>query len=320
MTLLGHDDAWREWRAAIAGGRLHHAWLLAGRRGLGKASFALAAASELVAEPGVQSIPAQSHPDIIVLHPLPDGEAEDAKRAEGKPFKSKRSISVDQVRAMQRRLTTRPTLGNRRAVIFDAADDLERGAFNALLKSLEEPPGGTYFLLVAHRPGRLPATIRSRCRVLRFAELDEADLARVVDFEAPRASPQAKASAIAVAGGSPGAALNFLARDLGATHRLMERIVGEGDADFALRGSLVDEIGARPDRERQLAALETARAVLHHRASAAADERGARVIEAHAAISRLIAQAPTANFDPTALMLEIGGLLASVADPREAVS
>ena len=167
MTLLGHDEAWREWRAAIGQGRMHHGWILAGRKGMGKATFAAAAARELLAAEGSAWSDPLNHPDILELQPLPDSEDEERKRAEGKPFKVKRNISVDQVRALQKRLNTRPTLGERRAVIVDAADDLERGAANALLKSLEEPPTGTMFLLVAHRIGRLQATIRSRCRVLR---------------------------------------------------------------------------------------------------------------------------------------------------------
>ena len=320
MTLLGHEEPWRNWRAALSGERMHHAWILAGRRGLGKAHFALTAAGELVTEPGGQVLPPDAHPDVIVLEPLPDGEAEEGKRAEGKAFKAKRNISVDQVRAMQRRLNTRPTLGNRRAVIFDAADDLERSAFNALLKSLEEPPQGTFFLLVSHRPGRLPATIRSRCRTLRFTEHNDAAIERFIDTQARGTSREAKAAAIAVAVGSTGAALDFLARDLVAAQRLMARIAREGDPDFALRGALLDEIGQRPDRDQQLAVLETARTVIQGCATDSDRDGQVRAIEAHSAVSRLIAQAPTANFDATALMLEIGGLLASVADPREAVA
>ena len=318
MTLAGHDEAWREWRAALGGERLHHGWILAGKRGLGKASFALAAASELVGHAGGQALAARNHPDILVLEPLPDSDDEERKRAEGKPFKAKRNISVDQVRAMQRRLTTRPTLGDRRAVIFDAADDLEKGAYNALLKSLEEPPAGTVFLLVAHRPGRLPATVRSRCRVLRFPELEPGAIGRVLDAEAPGLSPTARAAALAVAGGSPGAALDFATRDLSGVHALMARIVREGDPGFALRGTLLGEIGARPDRELQLAIVEAARIVVLGEVGKADPARGARIVEAHGALARLLAQAPTANFDAATLMLEIGGLLASVAADREA--
>ena len=318
MTLLGHDEAWREWRAALAGGRMHHAWILAGRKSLGKASFALAAAAELLARDGGQRIAAHQHPDILRLEPLPDGDDEERKRAEGKPFKAKRNIAVDQIRAMQRRLTTRPTIGAHRAVIVDAADDMEKGAFNALLKSLEEPPQGTIFLLVAHRPGRLPATIRSRCRTLRFAELDEAAVAGVLDAEAPGLPPDARAAALAVAGGSPGAALEFAARDLGEAQRLMARMVTQGDPEFALRGALLDAVGQRPDRDRQIAAIEAARKTLLAAAPDADRARQGRIVEAHAQLARLLAQAPTANFDPATLVLEIGGLLASVAADREA--
>ena len=318
MTLLGHEEAWREWRSALAGARLHHGWILAGRRGLGKASFALEAAAELVQSGGSPERDPRAHPDILILAPLPDSDDEERKRSEGKPYRTKRSISVDQVRAMQRRLTTRPTLGTWRAVIIDTADDLEKGAFNALLKSLEEPPAGTVFLLVAHRLGRLPATIRSRCRTLRFAEVDDAAVAQVLDEALPQLPARDRTAALAVAAGSPGAALEIAERGLGGAYELMARIAGEGDPDFALRGALLSEIGHRPDREQQLAAIETARMVLMGALGQADRGRAARIVEAHNGIARLLAQAPTANFDPATLMLEIGGLLASVAADREA--
>jgi DNA polymerase III subunit delta' len=180
VSLCGHDAAWREWRAAMGSERMHHAWICAGLRGLGKGMFARAAAAELVAEPGVPQPDPANHPDIIVLEALPANDDEEKKRAEGKPFQTKRNISIDQIRRMQARLTTRPTLGARRAIIIDPADELEKGAVNALLKSLEEPPQGTFFLLVAHRPGRLLPTIRSRCRMLRFAPLTDAQVAEIV--------------------------------------------------------------------------------------------------------------------------------------------
>ena len=317
MTLLGQDEAWREWRAAIGQGRMHHGWILTGRKGMGKATFADAAARELLAAGGSTWSDPLNHPDILDLQPLPDGDDEERKRAEGKSFKVKRNISVDQVRALQKRLNTRPTLGEWRAVIVNAADDLERGAANALLKSLEEPPTGTMFLLVAHRIGRLQATIRSRCRVLRFPELSDAEVGGVLDAE-PGLSADARAAAMAMAGGSPGAALDFAARDLTAAFGLMRRILDSGDPDFALRGALLGEIGQRPDRDQQLAVIEAARMIVAKAAAAADRASAARMIEAHAMLARLLAQAPTANFDATTLMLQIGGLLASVAADREA--
>ena len=318
--LIGHDDAWREWRAAMTSERMHHAWIISGKQGLGKGTFAREAAQALVAEPGAPQPPIGSHPDILILDHLPANDDEEKKRAEGKPFQSKRNITIDQIRRLQQRLTTRPTFGSRRVVIIDPADDLEKGAVNALLKSLEEPPAGTFFLLVAHRPGRLLPTVRSRCRVLRFAPLTDAEVAQVLALEAPQASAETRTAAVAAAEGSPGSALQFVEQDLGALHGIMLRLLCEGDPGFALRGALAGEIGARPDRERMQAALELARAVLAGEISEAPRERQVRIIAAHGELTTLAAQAPTYNFDPGLLAMEIGGLLASAALPREAAS
>ncbi len=311
MSFVGHAEAWREWRAAMASERMHHAWLLVGPRGVGKGSFARAAARELVAESGVPQPEEGSHPDVHLLAPLPDSEEETKKRDEGKPYRTKRNISIDQIRGMQHRLVTRPTLGARRAIIIDPADDMEKGAVNALLKSLEEPPVGTFFLLVAHRPGRLLATVRSRCRLLRFAPLGPGEIDAILARDAPEADAAARAAAVAAAEGSPGSALAFVGRDLAKLHGLMERIVEQGDEGLALRAALADELGARPDRERLVAALELARATLAQALPGAPRERQLRIIEAHAAIIGLAAQAPTFNFDTGLLMMEVCGILAS---------
>jgi len=313
MDYAGHEEPWREWRAALAGPRMHHAWLLAGPRGVGKGAFALQAARELVGGP--QS---GDHPDIIVLTHLPKDEKEEAARDEGKPYETRRNITVAQVRAMQQRLNTRPTLGDRRAVILDPADDLEGGASNALLKSLEEPPQGTFFLLVGHRIGRLLPTIRSRCRVLRFPQVPDGEIDAILRREAPQADAATRAAAIAASAGSPGAALDFVGLGLGELHREMVALVREGDPDFARRGALAEAIGARPDRQRQLAAIELARSVV---AAAMRDVTLPAVpalAEAHTELSRLAAQAPTYNFDSGLLVMEIGSLLAALGDPRGA--
>ena len=314
MTLVGHDEAWRAWRAALAGPRLAYGWILAGRRGLGKARFAFAAARELVAEPGAPQ-PAGDHPDILVLSPLPKDDKEERKRDEGKPFELKRNITVDQIRAMRRRLEKRPTLGSRRVVIVDPADDLEPAAQNALLKSLEEPPAGTYFVLVAHRLGRLLPTIRSRCRVLPFAPLSADAVDAILTRDAPHADAATRAAAVAAAGGSPGIAREFVELDLGHVHAAMEAIVGRGDRDLALRARLAEAMGARPDRKRQLAAIELARAVVTARMAQTPRQAIPALAQAHAGLLRLAAQAPTYNYDAGFLVMEIGGLLASVAVP-----
>ncbi len=314
--MIGHDEPWREWRAALASPRLHHGWILAGQRGLGKASFALAAARELVAEPGAMQ-PAGDHPDILVLSHLAKDDREERKREDGKPFELKRNITVDQVRGMSQRLTTRPTMGSRRVVMIDPADDLERSAQNALLKSLEEPPAGTFFLLVAHRLGRLLPTIRSRCRVLNFSVLADDTLDAILAQGAVQADAATRAAAIAAAGGSPGIALEFVALNLGRTYMVMQALADEGDPGFSLRNALHESLGARPDRRRQLATIDLARAVVAGRMRTVRRSAIPVLAQAHAELVRLGAQAPTYNYDPGLLVMEIGGLLASLAVPSE---
>jgi len=203
-------------------------------------------------------------------------------------------------------------------VIVDAADDLEPSAANALLKSLEEPPQGTTFLLVSHRPGRLLATIRSRCRLLRFLDLGEREMEQILEAHAPGVSAEARQAAIASSGGSPGAALAFLARDLARVQQLMARLVEEGDPGLALRAALAAAIGPRPERERIAAAIDLARGILVTASAKAGRRRQALMIESHAELGRLAAEAPTFNYDAGLLVLRIGGLLASTAAPREA--
>lgn len=320
--MIGHEGPWSEWTKAMQQGRVHHAWMLTGPRGIGKMHFATRAALNLVGYDGTASGD-QPHPDIIVLRNLPKDEKEIRKRDEGKPFETKRSISVTQIREMQRRLTTRPTLGDHRAIIIDAADDLEKAAANALLKSLEEPPEGTRFLLVTHRPAKLLPTIRSRCRVLRFASVPDAEMRNFLSATAQNADADTINAAITAAAGSPGAALDFVDRDLSRMAALMHGIVATGDRDFNMRGSLADAIGARPDRERLRATLDLSRAILSASLSdeeLVTDAAGVdRMIEAHSALVRLGNEAPTFNYDPAMLIMEIGTLLASAAPHRKRV-
>lgn len=316
MILPGHDEAWAQWRAAMAGPRMHHAWLLAGKRGLGKTQFALAAAQALVAEPGSVQLHGQ-HPDIIMLTHPPKDDKEAAKRDDGKPFEVKRNIPIDLVRSMQHRLTTRPTLGDRRVIVVDPADDMEKGAANALLKSLEEPPQGTFFLLVAHQPARLLPTIRSRCRVLRFAGLPDDQVSVLLAKSAPEADNATRQAAVAAAAGSPGAALAFVEQDLGKVDGAIRRIVAQGDPHFALRGKLAAEIGPRPPRERVQAIIDLARAIVADEAASAPRQRLPALVKAHTDLVALGAQAPTYNFDPGLLAMEIGTLLASAAPASE---
>lgn len=308
-----HAEAWRAWRDALGGERMHHGWLLAGKAGLGKRDFAMAAARELVAEEGIPQ-PKGDHPDIITLTYGPKDDKGEKAQADGKPFELARSIRIKQIRAMQKRLVTRPTLGSRRAIIIDPADDMEKSAANALLKSLEEPPVGTFFLLVTHRPARLLPTIRSRCRTLRFPVLTDSQLAALLED----AGLVPDAQAIAAAEGSLGAALRFTEQNLAPIARVISGLLAGGDSGITGRGELARLIGPRADRERVQAVLELAQSLAARAARASDDpQRRARLIETHAALVALGAEAPTANFDPGMLSFEIGTLLVAAAPASE---
>jgi DNA polymerase-3 subunit delta' len=312
---LNHAEAWRQWRDALGGARMHHGWLLAGKAGLGKRDFALAAARELVAQPGVPQ-PTGDHPDIIVLTYGPKDDKGEKAQAEGKPFERARSIRIKQIRAMQRRLITRPTLGSRRAIIIDPADDMEKAAANALLKSLEEPPQGTFFLLVTHRSARLLPTISSRCRSLRFPMLSDSQLAVMLTEAGIAPDPQA----IAAAEGSFGSALRFAEQDLAPVARAIGALLAGGDTGLSGRGELARLIGARADRERVQAVLDLAQALTARAAREAENpDYRARLVNIHTALVSLAAEAPTANFDPGMLPFEIGGLLVGAAPASETV-
>ena len=289
---------------------MHHAWLLTGKEGLGKAQFAKAAARELLGGG------AEHHPDIIELTHGAKDDKEERKRAEGKAFERARSIRIAQIRALQKRLTVRPTIGDKRAIIVDPADDLERSAANALLKSLEEPPIGTIFLLVSHKPARLLPTIRSRCRTIRFPVLTDEQMSQIVARAAPEADKETRSAAVTAAAGSPGAALSFVRLDLGKAGALMKSILDKGDRGFALRGALAGIIGNRPDRERLQGVLDLARSTLAERLTAVAHAPDP-VIDAYQELVRLTGEIQTYNYDPGLLAMEIGTLLAKAGAASE---
>ena len=173
--IVGQDRAVEHFASAWASRKLHHAWLLAGPKGVGKASFAHAAARRVLADaagppsilPGLETdddhpivklIEAGSHPDMRWLERLVNEKTGNLAR----------NISVDQVRELGEFLTLTPALSPWRVAVIDTVDELETSGANALLKMLEEPPANTLFFLVSHAPGRLLPTIRSRCRRLDF--------------------------------------------------------------------------------------------------------------------------------------------------------
>jgi DNA polymerase-3 subunit delta' len=319
--LYGHDAAVAAFKHGLASGRLHHAWLISGPEGVGKATFAAKAALRVLAEgagptvdaPGLDVpdfhrmahlVEAGSHPDLMRLERLPKDSGELA-----------RSITVDQVRGLARLFGTTATFSPWRVVVIDAIDDLERGGANALLKNLEEPPANGLFLLVSHAPERLLPTIRSRCRQLRLSRLDDDAMASALRAALPDADDAEIAALAAVGEGSPGRAIAFRGLDIGTLDAAMRELAREGDPTNARRSKLASALALKPAQPRYEAFLARAPALI---AAEARSRRGPALAEAlrlYERASELAGTAVRLSLDPQTVAFELAGMLAALADP-----
>ena len=320
MSLLGHNDAIATFMDAAHSGRLHHAWLLTGPKGVGKSLFAHLAARRLLAEaagpafdlPGLDVpathpitalVEADSHPDLMTLERIVDE----------KSGAQARSITIDQVRSLQRLFSTTGSYSSRRIVIIDAVDDLERGGANALLKNLEEPPTDSLFLLVSHAPGRLLPTIRSRCRTLRFQRLGDDAMTQILRAELPNAKDQEIEALVRIGEGAPGRALSFAGLDIAGIDAAIDRLVREGDPSNAERSALARSLGVKAAQQRYEAFLERAPA----RIALEAKGRQGRALEQALLIWEqardLAASAAPLSLDPQSTTFTLAGMLADLA-------
>jgi DNA polymerase-3 subunit delta' len=322
-VIFGQSEQIAAFLEARASERMHHAWLLTGTQGVGKGSFARAAALRLLADgagpevgaPGLD-VPtdhriarlweAGSHPDVMTLERLYRDKTKDYAR----------SITVDQVRGLSRLFATSPSFSPWRVVIVDAADDMERSGANALLKVLEEPPANTLFLLVSHAPARLLPTIRSRCRVLRFAPLGEEDMQAALRQALPDAPDREIAELVAAGDGSPGRAVRFAGLDVAGLDSAMDSIIRSGDRDNGERVALAKALALKAAQPRYEILLER----LPTRIAAEARVRqGQALADAVALWEKARALAGSAvrlSLDPQATVFELAGLLASLNSQR----
>ncbi|MCF3948625.1 DNA polymerase III subunit delta' [Acidiphilium sp. AL] len=227
-VLLGQDRAICELARAAMGQRLHHAWLIAGPPGIGKATLAYRFARWLLAgraspdlaldsaNPVFRRVAIGSHADLLVIERRYD---EKKKRLQGE-------IVVDTVAEAGRFLRLTPGEGGWRVVIVDGAEALNRNAANALLKLLEEPPPRAMWLLVCHAPGRLLPTIRSRCRRLDLGPLEPAILETMLAALLPEIAPERRTRLAALAEGSIGRSLALAESDGLALAGLVDEAMG----------------------------------------------------------------------------------------------
>lgn len=234
-SLIGHAAAEATILLALANGRLPHAWLLLGPKGVGKATLAFRFARHLLATPDSASDGPSlfgntgSAPELTSLaldpeHPVfrrtvsgghTDLTVLDESSATGRTSQ----IPVEAVRGLGAFLHQTAGEGGRRVVIVDALDEINTAGANSLLKLLEEPPAGAVLILVAHSLARILPTIRSRCRLLRMPQISAEDVHAVLQQQAPDLAPEDLAQAASLSQGSPGQALALLEDDGLAIHQ-----------------------------------------------------------------------------------------------------
>ncbi len=215
--LLGHEGAERCLFDVWQSGRLPHAWLITGPRGVGKATLAyrfarfVLAGGETAATPDAasplylapthpvfQRTAIGSHGDLLVIENGDEGGG-----------RKRREISVEESRRIGPFLTMTAAEGGWRVVVVDSADEMNRAAGNAMLKLLEEPPARALLLIVSHNPGRVLPTIRSRCRHLALRPLQEEHMMRLLRDQRPDLEAATLEALVQLAGGSLGNALRL---------------------------------------------------------------------------------------------------------------
>ena len=230
--LIGQDEAEAALLEAFRSGRMHHAWLIAGEEGIGKASLAFRLARFVLAypDPSMDAVAAADDLDVPADHPAAIKVAHGThgnvlhiqREWDERAKRFKTALTVDPIRRIIPFLGTTAGEGAWRVVIIDPADDMNRSAANALLKALEEPPARTLFLLVSSMPGRLLPTIRSRCRLVSCRALDNGQMKRVLKGLEPGFDGRPDSELIlALAHGSPRRAIDLIREGGSDLYRLM---------------------------------------------------------------------------------------------------
>lgn len=319
--IWGHDRAVEQFAEAWASRRLHHAWLLGGPKGVGKASFAHAAARRVLAEgagppfdlPGIDT--PDEHPIVKLVEAGSHPDMRRLERAENDKGNLNRNIKVEQVRELGEFLTLTPALSPWRVAVIDTVDELETSGANALLKILEEPPPNTIFFLVSHAPGRLLPTIRSRCRRLEFQALEDDVMTSILEIHTPDLSPAERQKIAAMSFGSAGRALAFAELGLARLEDAALAIIRQGDPTNARRSELSSELGKKAAADRYAAFLDLAPSLIAREARQLDGAHRERALDAYARARELAAIAPRVSLDPAATVFQLGGILADVAPP-----
>lgn len=292
--LFGHDGAQSAFLDAYESGRLHHAWLIEGPSGIGKATLARRLAGFLLGargpgdapldagpdDPIVQKLNAEGHPDMRWIARRPDDKG-----------KLKQDIPVDDIRSLVTFFGLRSANGGWRVGVIDAIDDLNRSGANAILKTLEEPPANCALLLVSHGSRPVLPTIRSRCRTLRLSPLSDTDVERAIgEANVEGVDPKA---ALSLARGRPGhGAVLASASGMAATNAARNFVRGQPSPSDAATADFIQRLGV--DAVALSAGVSELMAWLAQKAESNPDVSGVWL-----SVSRLAAEATGLNMDRT---------------------
>ncbi len=326
--LIGHQSAEQQLLDAYRGPRMHHAWLIGGPEGIGKATLAYRFARFVLANPRPAALPADTddlavapdhpvfrrivagaHPDLLTLRRI----------AEAGKDKVPQDIPVKLVRDIVRFFGSTAGDGGWRVCLVDSADELNRHGANALLKLLEEPPERSLFLIVSHMPGRLLPTIRSRCRTLQLSALSEEDIvAGLGTFDTVRVPPD---EARRLAHRADGSLRRAAEMALGGQEGFIAEVEGAMAApviDPLKTHAIGDRLQRRDDDEFEIF-VRTVRDHLHRRVAEGAGE-GARRLAPYAEVWDKVevaaAQVRTFNLERKPFVFQVFGWLAEAGRRR----
>lgn len=339
--LVGQERAAGILLQALRSNRLPHGWLLAGPRGVGKATLAYRFARRLLRpddpaldtldlapdHPLFRQVAQRAHPDLKVIEPPRDART----------GRLRSEIGVDAIRSVTASLHTTAAQGGRRVVIVDGAEALNRNAANALLKPLEEPPQGAVMLLITQDSGRVAPTIRSRVATLRLARLDAPALARILARQAPGLDEPRRAALTALAQGSAGTALELAAGPALDLYAELLTALACPEVDRLVLHDLVQRLAAHADRSGFGAAVELLQILLQRVVASATGRLGPPIFDCEAAllghlaarrpldrwaglwekVGRLVGRTESLNLDRTHVLLLVLAEIASLRPPAD---